>query len=173
MKNVLRYGAATACFVLYVFSYVLYERTMVEWWLPVTVAATVAVLTAPWAVGRWARFTGSESRLLNYACHLFFAGAVGVFAFLGGNRIAIDRSAAYEQEFTVTEKIAATRSRYRRVGRRNVRSGSYKVYYLRLVSEDGAEKKVPVTLSLYNKVRENGTVTYSLCEGRFGFPVIL
>ena len=143
VNNVLRYGAATACFVLYVFSYALYERTLIEWWLPVTVAAVAAALTAPWAVGRWAKFTGS------------------------------DESAAYEKKFTVTERIAATRNRYRRVGRRSVRSGSYKVYYLRLRSEDGAEKKVPVPLSLYSKVRENGTVTYSVCEGRFGFPIIL
>ena len=173
VNNVLRYGAATACFVLYVFSYALYERTLIEWWLPVTVAAVAAALTAAWCVGLWANFTGSDSRLFNYACHLFFAGAVAVFAFLGGNRIAIDESAAYEKKFTVTERIAVTRNRYRRVGRRSVRSGSYKAYYLRLRSEDGAEKKVPVALSLYSKVRENGTVTYSVCEGRFGFPIIL
>jgi len=146
---------------------------MVEWWLPVTVSAAAVVLTAPWSIDRWSRFTGSDSRMLNYACHLFFAGAVGLFAFLGGNRFAAGSSAVYEKEFTVTEKISVTRNRYSRVGRRRIRSGSYKVYYLRLTSEEGEVKKIPATLSLYNGVRENGTVTYPLRDGLFGFPIIL
>ena len=172
VRNVLRYGSVVACFVLCVFSYALYERTFVGWQVPLTVAAAAAALTAPWAVGLWGRLTGSESRLLNYVCHVCFAGALGAFVFLGVNRFGADRSAVYGREFTVAEKITATRDRYRRVGRRSVRSGSYRVYYLRLASEDGTVKKIPVTQALYNKVRSGGTVTFSMYDGCFGYPVI-
>ncbi len=172
VKSALRCCAAAACLILYVFDYAIYERTFVEWWLPLTVAAAAAVITAPPLVGLWGRFTRSDNRLLNFACHVCFTGAMGLFVFFGGNGFAADDSAVYDCEFTVTEKISATRDRYRRVGRRNVRTGSYKVYYLRLASAEGMVKKIPVTAALYNKVREGGVATFPLYEGRFGYPVI-
>lgn len=171
-KNILRTIAATVCLITYIFCYTLYEQTFIVWWLPLLIAAIPTLLTAPFAYKHWARCTGSGNRLPNILCHIYFAGAIFLFAFLGGNRYAADQDKIKEKTFSVTEKFCRERDKYVRAGRRRVRSGSYTVYYLRLKSDQGEQKTIFVSRALYNRTRAEGSVTLELTEGRFGFPFI-
>ncbi|WP_290535268.1 hypothetical protein [Alistipes sp.] len=170
-KNILRGLAATACLVLYVFCHTLYEKTFIVWWLPPVIAAIAALLTTPLTAKYWTKFTGSENRMLNILCHIYFSGALFLFVFLGGNLYAANPASAYEQTFTVSEKQCTEHASYRRSGHRKIRTGTYKVYHLRLKSSDGPEKRISVTSALYNRVHKNGTLTFPLYMGGFGYPV--
>lgn len=171
-KNILRCAAGAGCILLYVWGYVIYEHTLVDWWLPATGAVVVVLFTFGPLSGLWPAVTGSADRWINIACHVFVMGAMGWFAFLGGNGLGADIGSDYDETVTVTEKITATRNRYHRAGRRMVRYDTYKVYYLRLEFESGRSKRVPVSLARYNKVREGGQMTLPVSGGRFGFPVV-
>ncbi len=171
-KNILRCAAGAGCILLYVWGYVIYEHTLVDWWLPATGAVVAVLFMLRPLAELWPAVTGSADRTVNLVCHVFAVGAMGWFAFLGGNGLGADIGNDYDETVTVTEKITATRNRYHRSGRRMVRYDTYKVYYLHLEFGDGRTKRVPVSLPRYNKAREGGLMTLPMSSGRFGFPVV-
>ena len=171
-KNVLRCAAGAACLFLYVWGYVIYEHTLVGWWLPAAGAAVLVLFTSGVAPRMWAAVTCSGDRSVNLVCHAFAVGAIGWFALLGGNYFGADAASARDTEVTVAERIAVTRSKYNRRGRRMMKSGTYKVYYLRLTFDDGRTKKVPVSLAQYNRARTGGRMSFHARKGLLGFTVL-
>lgn len=170
-KNILRCAAGAACLFLYVWGYVIYEHTLVGWWLPAA-GAVVLILFTGGAARMWSAVTGTADRTMNLVCHVFAVGAIGWFALLGGNYFGAGAATARDAEVTVAERIAVTRNKYIRRGRRMMKSGTYKVYYLRLTFEDGRTKKVPVSLAQYNRARTGGSMNFRTRKGRFGFTVL-
>lgn len=77
MKSKLRYTGrvafATLILAVAVIGYVYYERTIVAWWLPVTAAAVIAIVTLPLLRERWQWLAGND-KIMRTLCHLYVVG---------------------------------------------------------------------------------------------------
>lgn len=166
-------AAAAIALALYVWGYVLAERTLLPLWCPVAVAASLTFGSCLLLVRGWQRFIGVESRLLAVASYLFFAGSAGWFVPLAVNAWPSASASTYEERVTVVKKEHVTRTKYRRVGRnRRVADGVTHAYYLRVRFADGLEKRYSVTPAEYGRTREETEKTLTLRRGVLGVPVI-
>ena len=78
---------------------------------------------------------------------------------LGGNFMLADPSSTREEKVTILSKHIETHKQTRRVGKhRYVPAGERKEYYLQVIFENGTRKKLPVSLSTYNKTRTNSNL---------------
>lgn len=165
--------AAALALAVYVWGYVLAERTLLPLWCPVAVAASLTFGSCLLLVRGWQRFIGVESRLLAVVSYLFFAGSAGWFVPLAVNAWPSASAATYEEQVTVVKKEHVTRTKYRRVGRnRRVADGVTHAYYLRVRFADGLEKRYPVSPAEYGRTREKAEKTLTLRRGMLGIPVI-
>ncbi|MCM1079478.1 MAG: hypothetical protein NC344_09900 [Bacteroidales bacterium] len=170
--NAVRVMVMLVALVLGILGYVCYERTLVDWWLPVLVAVVIAVVTVPLMRGRWSWLVG-EDRTFDLLCHLYVTGCLAYFLFLCGNYFLASKESMHEETVTVEERKHTTRDTGYRSGRRYRRSGRQThSYYLSVRLEDGSLKDMPVTSKYYSRVRTGGTIDIRLQDGAFGFRVI-
>ena len=154
------------------FGFVLYKETLIAWWEPLLMALILAIATLFFAK-KWQWLTRSDNNILNGICHLFHASAFCYLMILGGNFMLADPSSTREEKVTVLSKHIETHKQTRRVGNhRYVPAGERKEYYLQVIFENGTRKKLPVSLSTYNKTRTNATRTLTLEKGFFGYTII-
>lgn len=173
IRSIIRWILPGLCLLLCGASYACYERTLVVWWWPLAAALAVALLPAPRTVDAWRHLTGSEDRLLNFACHLLVVGSCTLFALLGGNYLLADPATTYEEEVLVETRTHDTRQQYRTLRHhRRVPAGKRDLYYLHLRFADGTRKRLQVSRSHYNSTREGGRLVLTLRRGLLGFPVI-
>lgn len=155
------------------FGYMVYEKTLAEWWIPVGMAAVIAMLTFP-AYRRWKWLTTEDGTVVNFLCHLTCVGVIAYALFLSGNYYLSDAASLQEEEVVVQRKYQQTRKQTRRVGRhRYVADGVRKEYYLSVLFGNGMEKDLRVSLSVYNRTRMGGTRRMALQKGFFGLPVVV
>lgn len=164
--------AASVVLIMILFGYVCYEKTLVAWWLPVSASVLLALLTFPLLYKCWRKVMGVKG-FVNLLCHLYVIGGFSYFLLLGGNFLLSDASSAYKEEVHVLEKEHVVKTLSSRSGRRyrNVHR-TIDCYYLTVCFSDGTCKKVQVALSAYNHTRKNGTFTFNMQKGLFGFRVI-
>ena len=151
---------------------VIYKETLIAWWEPLLMALILAIATL-FLCKKWKWLTRSDNKILNGICHLFHVSALCYLLILGGNLILADPSSTREEKVTVLSKYIETHKQTRRVGnRRYVAAGERKEYYLQVIFENGTRKKLPVSLSTYNKTRTNATKILTLEKGFFGYTII-
>ena len=110
----LRITVLLGCLLLSVFGYVLYERTIIDWWLPVGAALMMATFMSP-LISKFSRFlTKSQSKWLNTVCSLAVAGTLSYFSLLGCNYWFSDPASEHKENAVVIEKIKDKRQKYRR-----------------------------------------------------------
>lgn len=162
------------CLFLAVWGYVLYESTLVKWWIPVTGAIFMAVFIMPLLLPVSRKITTIENYWLNSMCSLIMAGTLAYFTLLGVNYWLADAGTEHEIKGTVIEKIADEQRRYRRVGRgRMVPTGErYYNYYIVVEFEGDHVKKMPVNAKAYSRIRTGSVRTYHQLKGLLGFYVI-
>ncbi|MCM1313316.1 MAG: hypothetical protein NC206_11555 [Bacteroides sp.] len=172
LKTFFRVLAFSVVLAAATFGYVCYEKTLVEWWLPVLASAILALLTLPFFSVHWRILTGMKGAV-NYLCHLYVVGGIGYFLLLGGNFLFSAPSSACKEEVRVLEKEHLVKNVTSRSGRRyrTVRRTIH-YYYLTVCFADGTCKKVPVSLSLYNRSHKDGVCIFTLQRGLLGFRVI-
>ena len=152
---------------------VLPSRTFVNPWVPVACSGVFALGTGL-SLGRlWEPLTRSGGRILNLICHLIFVTSVLCGAFYILNYSFPHSDTSHTEKAVVESRLTKTRYRSKRVGtRRYVRGDPYKVHFLRLGFESGKTKEMEVSLSEYNRRRSGDTVSFRVCRGLFGLPVI-
>lgn len=177
MKNVLLTVARIITGLLFMFiaggAMFLYGRTMVTWWIPVALAAAVALATGllMWRMWRW--FTTAQGFALNYAVHAIAFTCLLTFAGLGLNYWGADPAAVHEEKAEVVRKYTRERSRTRRVGRRYVATGEkYHVYYIVVEFPDGRTKDMEIPFDRYRRLRTGSRITYHMAPGLLDLPVI-
>ncbi len=151
----------------------LHGETLVDWWIPLTVAVAMALVSGAvlWRV--WPRVTGSGSFLLNFMSHFAFSTGLILTLFYGLNFAFADKHTEHWEQMVVERKFSKTRHRSRRVGRNRVAPGEpYKVYYLEMRLPDGRLKEMSATLNEYNRRHKGDTVALPVTRGLFGVPVI-
>lgn len=176
MKSKLRYTGrvafATLILAVAVIGYVYYERTIVAWWLPVTAAAVIAIVTLPLLRERWQWLAGND-KIMRTLCHLYVVGCASYGLPLIANSTFTDESSRHEEIVTVVKKEQVTRRTGHRSGRRYRTTGrTTQYYYATVCFADGTIKKIPVSHTKYNHLRKDRPWTLSLRRGLLGFTVV-
>lgn len=162
------------CLFLAVWGYVLFERTLVEWWIPVAGAIFLAVFITPLLIPVSRKITTSYNKWINSMCSFLMSGTLAYFALLGCNYWYADAGSQHEITGTVVEKIVNEQRRYRRVGRgRMAPTGErYYNYYIVVRFDGDYVKKMQVSAKSYSRIRTGSERTYNLQKGLLGFNVI-
>lgn len=169
-----RFVVPAVALILYIAGYVWYQKTVVAWWVPLVVAAVIALLSLPMLHRRWSRLTDSDNPTINGLYHFYIVCALFYAGLLGGNYAFSDNASARRETVTVVRRIERTRKEYRylRHHRRVPTGKTIHSYYLQVAFADSTRKRIPVSGTLYRKTRANGTIVLSLQRGFLGSPVI-
>lgn len=164
----------TACLFLGVWGYVLFERTIIPWWIPVVAATVFGIFLSPFLLPLSKMITTSQERWVNIMCSLAMADTLCYFALLGSNYWLADTGTAHKEDVTVVEKIKEQHNKYRRSGRgRVISTGEYYYNYFYVVKfSDGTLKKTPANPKSYHRTRTNSTITLNIQKGALGIDVI-
>lgn len=173
IKSVLQILAIIACLCLGGYGYIVYERTIINWWLPVASGVLAASATAPFLNSYWKFFTASSQMWTNVLCHVFFTGILVYSFILIGNKEFSGSQNKHETVVSVVEREMVKRNTYRRVGRhRYVANGHRYDYYLVIATDGGNKKRLPVSHYEYSRARNGSSITAMMQQGFFGYPVI-
>lgn len=149
----------------------LLEYTLVKWWIPILISATVAAFsgTLLWKV--WKRLTDINYFWVNFLCHLIFTTFL-----LSGLYLTINYAGSgnpHPEEACVVAKFREQHYRSRRVGRnRYVRGNPYWEYYIKVRLDDSSVRKIRINFKEYQNVRTDRNLILSLSKGALGLPVI-
>ena len=151
--------------------YVISEKTLVAWWIPVGVALAAGMLTLP-LYRKWIWLTTVENRIVNVLCHLVCVGSFCYVLFLSGNNLLADAD-EYEVTVTVLDKRMEQHEKRRKVGKhRYVSDGMRYEYYLEVAFDNGTVKTLHVSRAVYRNAQKRQPKALSLSQGGFGLPVI-
>lgn len=168
----LRIVVILAVLVLGTTGYVISEKTLAAWWIPVGVAVAAGMLTLP-LYRKWIWLTTMEERAVNVLCHLIGVGSICYGAFLIGNYLLADDDSVHDVTVTVLDKRMEQHEKRRRVGKhRYVPDGMRYEYYLQVAFDNGAVETLHVSRAAYQKARKGKPKVLSLSQGGFGLPVI-
>lgn len=176
MKNkiiYLRIAFAVGILVVAILGYIIYERTLVAWWLPVAAAAVIILVTLPMLRNRWRWLVGKDN-IMELLCHLYVVGCASYGLLLITNSAFADTSSIQEETVTVVSKELVTRHTGQRVGRHyRTTSRTTQHYYVTVCFADGTTKELPVTRTKYYHTHRDRPWTIRMKRGLFGFMVIL
>ncbi len=148
-------------------------RTLVIWWIPVAVAAAIAVASAPALSARWGWLTGHGGRLFNFLCHVVITSSVLYGAILATNYVFADESTVHEEIAVVRSKYSKKHTRYRRGARgRQLPAGEYSTWHILVEFDNGKDKEISMPLDKYNKIKVGSRRRFTMAMGLFGMPVI-
>ena len=152
--------------------YMISEKTLVAWWIPIGVALAIGLLTLPY-YRKWLWLTTMENKIVNISCHLVCVGTVGYVLFLAGNYLSADDNSVYDVTVTVLDKFMEQHEKRRKVGKhRYVSDGMRYEYYLKVAFDNGTVETLHVSRAVYQKARKDKTKVLSLAQGGLGLPVI-
>lgn len=167
-----RVAFAVLVLAVAVTGYIIYESTLVAWWVPVAVAAVIAVATLPLSHDRWRWLVGKD-RVMELFCHLYVVGGVGYGLPLAANSLLSDASSAREETVTVVDKEHVTRRTGYRSGRHyRTTSRVTDYYYVTVAFADGTVKELPVTRAEYHRAHGGRPWKVSMRRGLLGFRVV-
>lgn len=172
-RKIAAWFLVAAVIICYGLAFVMWRNALVEWWIPSVICIVSALVSGVMIHRHWSVLTGSDSRLLNYICHV--VAAVGLFAvlFFAINSFFADRSSLHTERVGVSAKYTEEGYHTRRVGRHYTRRGEkYTNYYIELVFADGRTKRVSVDNRRYNRTRNGDSLSVELEQGALGIPVI-
>lgn len=172
LMKIVRIVTVTAVLLSAAVGYILFEKTLAAWWIPVGVALAAALLTFP-LYRKWTWLTTTEDKTLNLLCHLVSVGALCYGLFLAGNYFLADADSQHDVSVTVIDKRMKQYEKRRRVGRRHyVPDGMRYEYYLTVSFDNGKVETLHVSRAVYQKARKGKPKVLSLSQGKFGLPVI-
>lgn len=150
-----------------------YANTLVEWWLPLTIALCAALLFWVLLKGRWARIWPDTYGWLRCLIHFVFFTVGAACVVLGGNFIGADDATLHEEQVSVERKYREKHYRSRRVGRgRYVKGEPYYTYNIEVRFADGRVKTMELPLERYNRIRNGSEIPLRMEKGMLGWPVI-
>lgn len=153
--------------------YVIYESTVIEWWIAIAVAMAAALITTPF-YRKWRLLTSLDSRVVNLLFHWVCVGTLSYLAFLGGNDWLSRSAVEYQAQVLIEGKYQKRTEKVRQVRKyRYVSDGFRTEYYLLITFDNGETKMLHVSPAIFKKTRKGKTRIIDLREGFFGFPVIV
>lgn len=173
-KKILCIVLIIVAFICYGIGYVLWEETLVESWIPLTICVGLALLTGLLLWKSWTFLITSGKFLPNYLCHVVFASGVLLCLFFVLNKSFSYRHTHHVEKAIVENKVIKKRHKTRRVGRRTYVSGeTYDVYYWNLRFENGKIKEISAKEDQYRRSRCGDTICFEMEKGLFHLPVIV
>jgi len=167
-----RWVPCAAFFGLCILYYICCQQTLIVWWWPVAGGALPALATAPVFHRRWRRLTGTALGIVNAGCHTAAVTLLAGLLFLGANSLLASET-TYEQEAVVRNRWKQTRRMYTYVGGHLRPRGTHDYWYVYVAFPDGIGRKYSVPLTMYNRIRTDRRLTFTLRRGFFGFPVVV
>lgn len=158
--------------VFYSVSLALYEKTIVNPYILLSIAGFLSVVSGVTMWRLWRRITEKENFLINYICHVFFSFGFLLFSYLTVNMIFKNERDEYRERAEVENVYYKTRYRTKRVGRRYVRGDEYKAYFMKIHLKGDVSKEIQITLSKTRHIHSGDSVNVVLCPGFLGSPVI-
>lgn len=151
--------------------------TLMNHWLFFGIVLAMAAFSSTVLHRLWARVTGSDLFILNFAVNTIVMTLLLSDLYLGVNYFAADREEMPRQEATISRRYTKTRHRTRRVSRRVYAQGEpYKVYFLELQPVGDANitpgREIEVTKTLFDKCAKGDTATIAVGHGRLGLDII-
>lgn len=174
LRGVLQVVAAVGAMIALCGGMVVWNRTLVDWWVPALVAlAGASVLLRPLS-STWRKFTGSESTAINMMSHIAFFGCLIYFGVLEANYLYPGRGDKMQHvAVTVEKKYTKEHTKVRRLTNGvTVPAGKYKTYHAKFVFADGRSKDIQMPLNDYNHLRQGSETEINLCTGILGWPVM-
>lgn len=152
---------------------VLWEKTLIEWWVVPSGALAVGFGTAFFAGQKWSVLTTTSNRPLNRTVHALATTVVLTCCVIGANYLWTKEDSAVGVETVVESKVRKEHQRTRRVGRhRYVNAGVWYSYHLDVRMPDGRLKTIEVSRGEYSRSREGNVKKLTLQQGLLGIPVI-
>lgn len=167
MKNFLIGLAVFLLIAALMFGIVLLGYTYVEWWIPTTAAAVIAVLTLP--VTQIIRQKGNRKNgILTYLIHLCTAGIIAFTGIMAANRY-MPGTDEHHEDGIIARKYSEERTR--RVGRRHMVRRT-REYYVVVQLPDSTTFEQPVSIEYYNRVRTGARYDVTVRTGFLGWRVV-
>ena len=162
--------AALGCFGL---SVALQHDTLINGWIPVSVAAVLGIGTSFMGWKLWIWLTDSRNMWINAAVHAILAAGVLLAAFYSINYWGRDDDTSHIEKVKVTSRYYKLHHRTERNGRRSYSRGApYKVYFIQVTFPDGRTKDLQLPYSEYSRLRKSDIIDIELATGFFRIPVI-
>lgn len=152
---------------------VIHNDTVIEWWIPTTICAVVAIPTGMLLRGTVHRLSPSTGPLINMLLAAAMSMALLEGAFYSLNYYLSDNADARHVQAEVMEKRTEEHYRVRRIGRNRVGRGErYHTYSVTVSIPGGRMKKITVPAGEYRQLRNGDKVDLLTETGLFGVPVI-
>lgn len=155
-------------------AFYLYGKTVVRWWIPVSLAVILGA--ALWfAVRRiWKRLMSDWPAGASFFVHMILSATVLSAGILGANHWGARRDSARKVKAEVTAKYQEKRYRTRRIGKgRYVKGESYCVYFVVCTFPDKSRKTFEVGSDTYFHIGHHSNMTMTIAPGLFSWPVVL
>ena len=172
LLNIVRCAAILAAMVLYIMTDIVYEKTLVAWWIPTAITTCAALGTILLLGKRWKWLTGTEDKWVNAACNAYMIGAITAGTMMIGNYYTTGND-SYIMEVCVEKKNMIKKNVTQRIGKHRYRKSGVKYeYYLDVLTEDSMRKSIPVSRTVYNRIRYGGQAELHMQRGCIGLPVV-
>ena len=153
-----------------IWGYNLFKVTLIDWWIPICVAITLAIITLA-GYKKWSVLTTSTNRLINILCHMVCIGGLGYTLLLSTNYYFRDKENPKKIAATIINKYSETKEQQQRIGRHRYKTNTTQKYYITVSFENGQAKTLSVSPSTYRRAKDN-TIHLTLEKGLFGFSII-
>ena len=146
LRHFLRLCYLVVAVTVAVQAYCIYEKTVVNGWILLAAALSVAIVTLPLR-NSWKWLVVPDNGILRTACHLFLVTTFCTAFVLDGNYyLPSGPEATRREQASVVSKHTKERQMTRRAGKyRYVANGVRRSYFLRLAFANGQEKTVPAS----------------------------
>ena len=148
-----------------IWGYVLWEQTLIAWWIPILVAAVIG-LAATAGCAKWWKIMnfGIDSEQAAGWLQVILISSLCYFGFLATNYYTADELESVTRQALIVKKTEQTRYHSSRSHRRH---NPYKVYYAYLEFEDGTTKRLSVSKQKYHTLRSGSKTEIKLMRGCF------
>ena len=173
MKNLGLFVLLCVTAVLAVVGYSFQTRTLIDWWVPGTVALLISIPVglALWRVMK--TVTRSSKAIVNYPLALAVCWSLLIFCFYLPNYCFSRQDTRHEIMAPVVKKFTQTHYKTRRISKHtSVRGEKYYTYHYSVALPDSTTKSFSVSAGDFVKVRHGSDIQVTLEKGLFGVTVI-
>ena len=173
LKTIILIIITTAVLILFGMAAVLQEKTLVAWWIPVTVCALISIPVSLALQIIVRKLTDFKNPLWNILGAFVLSLAIFTGSFYILNYYGSDASSAETYYAPIVKKYTQERYHTKRISRNRVTRGEkYRVYFIKLEMPDGKEKKIEVSAGQYSRIKVGKRLNLQLESGLFGVTVI-
>lgn len=153
--------------------YAIQCKTLINFWLPFSVAAVVALPVAAVCGKSLGKRSLSGIVAVDYAIYWAMLLSFFLFLFYFSNSHFAKEGSLHKEKVVVERVYSETHYRSKRISRnRHVRGEPYKLYYIDVAFQSGHSKKLSVDLHQYRRIDRGDTLTLDVEKGLWGIAVI-